>query len=94
MNKNKTNSILSCFRESDSQSSACIHQAQHATLFHSKCFFLNITCSALCLNPQQCDSSTDGTIYKHQAKTLNGSHTVNFSDYAGRVVLFINVATY
>uniref|UniRef100_A0A3Q3S4W9 Glutathione peroxidase n=1 Tax=Mastacembelus armatus TaxID=205130 RepID=A0A3Q3S4W9_9TELE len=35
-----------------------------------------------------------GTIYKYQAKTLNGSHTVNFNDYAGKSVLFINVATY
>ncbi|CAN9514822.1 unnamed protein product [Ophioblennius macclurei] len=43
---------------------------------------------------QQCDSSTDGTIYNYKAKTLNGSHTVNFSDYTGKSVLFVNVATY
>lgn len=49
-----------------------------------------------CCDPsvQQCESPTDGTIYKYQAKTLNGSHTVNFSDFAGQSVLFINVATY
>uniref|UniRef100_A0A3B3DCM7 Uncharacterized protein n=1 Tax=Oryzias melastigma TaxID=30732 RepID=A0A3B3DCM7_ORYME len=33
-------------------------------------------------------------IHKYHAKTLNGSHTVNFSDYAGKSVLFVNVATY
>uniref|UniRef100_A0A672GGY1 Glutathione peroxidase n=1 Tax=Salarias fasciatus TaxID=181472 RepID=A0A672GGY1_SALFA len=43
---------------------------------------------------RQCDSSTDGTIYKYKARTLNGSRTVNFSDYAGKSVLFVNVATY
>lgn len=53
-----------------------------------------ITCFELFLYPQQCESSTDGTIYKYKAKTLNGSHTVNFSDYTGKSVLFINVATY
>uniref|UniRef100_A0A3Q3B5G5 Uncharacterized protein n=1 Tax=Kryptolebias marmoratus TaxID=37003 RepID=A0A3Q3B5G5_KRYMA len=49
----------------------------------------------LCLcPPQMCDSSADGTIYKYHAKTLNGSHTVNFTDYTGKCVLFVNVATY
>lgn len=43
---------------------------------------------------QQCDSSTDDTIYKYKAKTLNGSCTVNFSGYTGKTVLFVNVATY
>uniref|UniRef100_A0A3Q3Q7F6 Glutathione peroxidase n=1 Tax=Monopterus albus TaxID=43700 RepID=A0A3Q3Q7F6_MONAL len=43
---------------------------------------------------QRCDFSTDGTIYKYQAKTLNGNHTVNFSNYRGKIVLFVNVATY
>uniref|UniRef100_A0A3Q4HJ63 Glutathione peroxidase n=1 Tax=Neolamprologus brichardi TaxID=32507 RepID=A0A3Q4HJ63_NEOBR len=42
----------------------------------------------------QCNSSVEGTIYKYRAKTLNGSQTVNFSDYAGKAVLFVNVATY
>uniref|UniRef100_A0A3B4U3V4 Glutathione peroxidase n=1 Tax=Seriola dumerili TaxID=41447 RepID=A0A3B4U3V4_SERDU len=54
----------------------------------------NITCFDLCLYPQRCDSSTDGNIYKYQAKTLNGSRTVNFSEYAGKSVLIVNVATY
>uniref|UniRef100_A0A8C4HR70 Glutathione peroxidase n=1 Tax=Dicentrarchus labrax TaxID=13489 RepID=A0A8C4HR70_DICLA len=40
------------------------------------------------------DNKSYGTIYKYHAKTLNGSHTVNFSDYAGKSVLFVNVATY
>ncbi|GLD62016.1 glutathione peroxidase 3 [Lates japonicus] len=51
-------------------------------------------CAAEAAFTQRCDSSTDGTIYKYHAKTLNGSHTVNLSDYRGRSVLFVNVATY
>uniref|UniRef100_A0A3Q0RUF4 Uncharacterized protein n=1 Tax=Amphilophus citrinellus TaxID=61819 RepID=A0A3Q0RUF4_AMPCI len=47
-----------------------------------------------CLFPKRCNSSTEGTIYKYRAKTLNGSQTVNFSDYAGKAVLVVNVATY
>lgn len=47
-----------------------------------------------CLCHQQCISSTDGTIYNYQARTLNGSHTVNLGDFRGRSVLFVNVATY
>ena len=44
--------------------------------------------------PQLCDSSTDGTIYSYRATTLNGSRTVSFSEYAGKTVLFVNVASY
>uniref|UniRef100_A0A3B3U083 Glutathione peroxidase 3 n=1 Tax=Poecilia latipinna TaxID=48699 RepID=A0A3B3U083_9TELE len=47
-----------------------------------------------CLYPQRCDSSTAGTIYQYNARTLNGSRIVNFSDFAGKSVLFVNVATY
>jgi len=43
---------------------------------------------------QHCDASVDGTIHKYNAKTLNGSNTVNFSDYIGKSVLFVNTATY
>uniref|UniRef100_A0A8C6THZ0 glutathione peroxidase n=1 Tax=Neogobius melanostomus TaxID=47308 RepID=A0A8C6THZ0_9GOBI len=42
---------------------------------------------------QRCDSSTGGTIYEYQAKTLNGSCTVNLRSFRGRSVLFVNVAT-
>uniref|UniRef100_A0A4W6CW32 Uncharacterized protein n=1 Tax=Lates calcarifer TaxID=8187 RepID=A0A4W6CW32_LATCA len=62
--------------------------------FENQTIKTSITCFDLCLYPQRCDSSTDGTIYKYHAKTLNGSHTVNLSDYRGRSVLFVNVATY
>uniref|UniRef100_A0AAX7SET1 Glutathione peroxidase n=1 Tax=Astatotilapia calliptera TaxID=8154 RepID=A0AAX7SET1_ASTCA len=51
-----------------------------------------ITASTFCLYLQQCNSSVEGTIYKYRAKTLNGSQTVNFSDYAGKAVLFVNVS--
>uniref|UniRef100_A0A8C5NEZ5 Glutathione peroxidase 3 n=1 Tax=Gouania willdenowi TaxID=441366 RepID=A0A8C5NEZ5_GOUWI len=43
---------------------------------------------------QNCDSSSENTIYKYQARTLNYSRLVNFSDYKGKSVLFVNVATY
>uniref|UniRef100_A0A8C6TGK6 glutathione peroxidase n=1 Tax=Neogobius melanostomus TaxID=47308 RepID=A0A8C6TGK6_9GOBI len=39
---------------------------------------------------QRCDSSTGGTIYEYQAKTLNGSCTVNLRSFRGRSVLFVN----
>uniref|UniRef100_A0A3B5LRV8 Uncharacterized protein n=1 Tax=Xiphophorus couchianus TaxID=32473 RepID=A0A3B5LRV8_9TELE len=42
----------------------------------------------------RCDSSTAGTIYQYNARTLNGSRAVNFGDFAGKTVLFVNVATY
>uniref|UniRef100_A0A8D3A7J5 Glutathione peroxidase n=1 Tax=Scophthalmus maximus TaxID=52904 RepID=A0A8D3A7J5_SCOMX len=48
----------------------------------------------LFLKRSRCDSSTDGNIYRYQAKTLNGSRTVNLSEYRGKSVLFVNVATY
>lgn len=50
-------------------------------------------CTAGAPLTQLCEP-TDGTIYNYHAKTLNNSHTVNFSDYKGKSVLFINVATY
>lgn len=52
--------------------------------------------SVVCVpHPSQlCDTSTDGTIYKYYAKSLNSSRSVNFTDYAGKTVLFVNVATY
>ncbi|CAB1324819.1 unnamed protein product [Coregonus sp. 'balchen'] len=43
---------------------------------------------------QVCDPSKDGTIYNYKAKTLNGSRSVSLSDYMGKTVLFVNVATY
>uniref|UniRef100_A0A3Q2CZ65 Glutathione peroxidase 3 n=1 Tax=Cyprinodon variegatus TaxID=28743 RepID=A0A3Q2CZ65_CYPVA len=56
------------------------------------CFFFYV-CFCL-LEPQSlCDRSTEGTIYKYQARTLNGS-LVSFGDFAGKTILFINVATY
>jgi len=35
-----------------------------------------------------------GDFYQFSAKTLNGSETVNFEEYRGKVVLVYNVATY
>ncbi|CAJ1058154.1 glutathione peroxidase 3 isoform X1 [Xyrichtys novacula] len=39
---------------------------------------------------QQCETSTDGTIYQYSAKTLNGSQTVRFSDYVGKSYVELN----
>ncbi|KAK7072895.1 hypothetical protein SK128_020147 [Halocaridina rubra] len=35
-----------------------------------------------------------GDFYQFSAKLLNGTETINFSDYQGKVVLVCNVATY
>ncbi|KAK7072897.1 hypothetical protein SK128_020149 [Halocaridina rubra] len=36
----------------------------------------------------------NGDFYQFSAQLLNGSTTINFSDYQGKVVLVYNVATY
>uniref|UniRef100_A0A3Q1FDQ4 Uncharacterized protein n=1 Tax=Acanthochromis polyacanthus TaxID=80966 RepID=A0A3Q1FDQ4_9TELE len=59
---------------------------------HMSCLLSLSTTFVLSL--QRCDSSTNGTLYKYQARTLNGSCTVNLSDYQGKSVLIVNVATY
>lgn len=52
----------------------------------------NLPC--LCLYNQFCDSTTNGTIYDYSAQVLNGPLKVDFSDFRGKLVLFVNVATY
>jgi hypothetical protein len=42
-----------------------------------------------------CDANiTDGTIYQHAEQELNGLRTMRMSNYRGKVVLIVNVATY
>ncbi|GAB5571074.1 epididymal secretory glutathione peroxidase isoform X2 [Prionailurus iriomotensis] len=41
-----------------------------------------------------CDKDVKGTIYEYDALTLNGKEHIQFKQYAGKHVLFVNVATY
>ena len=41
-----------------------------------------------------CYKDVKGTIYEYDALTLNGKEHVHFKQYAGKHVLFVNVATY
>lgn len=41
-----------------------------------------------------CYKGVTGTIYEYGALTLNGEEYIQFKQYAGKHVLFINVATY
>lgn len=41
-----------------------------------------------------CNKGVNGTIYEYGAKTLNGGEYVQFQQYAGKHVLFVNVASF
>uniref|UniRef100_A0A8C0S6M1 Glutathione peroxidase 5 n=1 Tax=Canis lupus familiaris TaxID=9615 RepID=A0A8C0S6M1_CANLF len=41
-----------------------------------------------------CYKDVKGTIYEYEALTLNGNERIQFKQYAGKHVLFVNVATY
>lgn len=41
-----------------------------------------------------CYKGVTGTIYEYGALTLNGEEYIQFKQYAGKHVLFVNVATY
>uniref|UniRef100_A0A8C9J4E2 Epididymal secretory glutathione peroxidase n=1 Tax=Panthera tigris altaica TaxID=74533 RepID=A0A8C9J4E2_PANTA len=54
-----------------------------------------------CMNPKppekvkmDCYKDVKGTIYEYDALTLNGKEHIQFKQYAGKHVLFVNVATY
>uniref|UniRef100_A0A3Q2XJQ7 Uncharacterized protein n=1 Tax=Hippocampus comes TaxID=109280 RepID=A0A3Q2XJQ7_HIPCM len=55
--------------------------------------FLAVPCNRTHLKVW-CNPPANGTIYQYQAKPLNGSRSINFSHFAGKTVLFVNVATY
>uniref|UniRef100_A0A672U452 Glutathione peroxidase 3 n=1 Tax=Strigops habroptila TaxID=2489341 RepID=A0A672U452_STRHB len=47
------------------------------------------------LTPQvKCYGSVQGTIYDYGALTIDGDEYIPFRNYAGKMVLFVNVATY
>ncbi|EPQ10339.1 Glutathione peroxidase 3 [Myotis brandtii] len=41
-----------------------------------------------------CHAGVSGTIYEYGALTLNGEEYIPFKQYAGKYVLFVNVASY
>lgn len=41
-----------------------------------------------------CYAGVSGTIYDYGALTLNGEEYIPFKQYAGKYVLFVNVASY
>lgn len=41
-----------------------------------------------------CYKDVKGTIYDYEALALNGKDRIQFKQYAGKHVLFVNVATY
>lgn len=41
-----------------------------------------------------CYKDVKGTIYDYEALSLNGKEHIPFKQYAGKHVLFVNVATY
>lgn len=41
-----------------------------------------------------CDKSMEGTIFDYEAFTLDGKEKILFRQFAGKYVLFVNVATY
>lgn len=57
-------------------------------------FRVNVSWVALFPYPQRCNTTTNDRIYNYNATILEGSRTVTFSDYRGKSVLFVNVATY
>lgn len=42
----------------------------------------------------KCYDSVRGTIYDYGALTIDGDEYIPFRKYAGKMVLFVNVATY
>uniref|UniRef100_A0A8C5MDL0 Glutathione peroxidase n=1 Tax=Leptobrachium leishanense TaxID=445787 RepID=A0A8C5MDL0_9ANUR len=41
-----------------------------------------------------CDRSVTGTVYDYGALSLEGSQYIPFSKYQGKMILFVNVATF
>ncbi|KAK2492737.1 hypothetical protein MC885_008065 [Smutsia gigantea] len=68
--------------------------------FWASCLFLLflVDFAQLTQMPQKmkmdCYKGVTGTIYEYGALTLNGEEYIQFKQYAGKHVLFVNVATY
>lgn len=56
---------------------------------------LGRTATVACVLLQvDCNKGVNGTIYEYGAKTLDGGEYVQFQQYAGKHVLFVNVASF
>lgn len=56
---------------------------------------LGQTATVACVLLQvDCNKGVNGTIYEYGAKTLDGGEYVQFQQYAGKHVLFVNVASF
>ncbi|NP_001243835.1 glutathione peroxidase 6 precursor [Oryctolagus cuniculus] len=68
--------------------------------FWASCLFLLFLVSFAQETPEpqkmkmDCNKEVSGTIYEYGARTLNGEEDIQFQQYAGKYVLFVNVATY
>ncbi|KAM6176972.1 epididymal secretory glutathione peroxidase-like [Erethizon dorsatum] len=66
----------------------------------ASCLFPLLLASIVQPNPKlektkmDCYRDVEGTIFNYEAVTLTGKERVQFSRYAGKLVLFVNVATY
>uniref|UniRef100_A0A8C3FSD0 Glutathione peroxidase 3 n=1 Tax=Chrysemys picta bellii TaxID=8478 RepID=A0A8C3FSD0_CHRPI len=59
-------------------------------------YFCPAPSHVLCLAVFQvdCYNSVEGTIYKYGAVTIDGQEYIPFGKYKGKMILFVNVATY
>ncbi|KAH1166303.1 hypothetical protein KIL84_015475 [Mauremys mutica] len=46
------------------------------------------------LHEVDCYNSVEGTIYRYGALTIDGQEYIPFGKYRGKMILFVNVATY
>lgn len=57
-------------------------------------FQLSVLCDAGFLFQVDCHAGMSGTIYDYGALTIDGQEYIPFKQYAGKYILFVNVATY
>ena len=50
-------------------------------------------CERRCTSGHPCREG-EGSLYDHQMTLLDGSRNVSLSEYSGKVVMLVNVATY
>uniref|UniRef100_A0A8C6FJL8 Glutathione peroxidase 5 n=1 Tax=Moschus moschiferus TaxID=68415 RepID=A0A8C6FJL8_MOSMO len=62
--------------------------------FFSLLFLAGFVQTNSSLDKMDCYKDVKGTIYDYDAFTLNGKEHIQFKQYAGKHVLFVNVATY
>ncbi|KAG8428891.1 hypothetical protein GDO86_018971 [Hymenochirus boettgeri] len=58
------------------------------------CMVLYVVCTEPPPQVVDCYSNVEGSIYDYEAVTLDGSRLISFKQYEGKMVLFVNVATF